>query len=546
MRSKQSKLWPLLALVLTAPSALSFLSYSACTKRRYRLDVRCTRHKSNVFLAKTQTAKPTLYMYRRNQGSLKAKVSSETIESSTDADTAESVDAELIANDDILPPPQQEDTPSDYTKVMMALLWGTAFLSALDRVAMSVAILPLTQEFDYTDAIKGSISAFFSVGYGLAIVPAGIIVGTQSPRLMLGAGLAVWSVATMATPLSATASASLVPLLATRAVVGAAESTILPSIQRLLSTWIPASQKGTALATIFTGFQCGTVAAYLISPFVLDEFGGWRSLFYLYGAIGLVWLVPWLVFSRDAPPILESFELKQPEQELLPKTIGETFEEAMNGFKDAPWSDFAKSPAVWSMTLAHAANNWGLYNNLAWTPTFFAEQYGLNVKDSALLSILPSIAGAVGGLVAGSSADAILRNLGDENREEMRTRVRKIYQGIALFGPALCLATLSSHIPEEPWVSQTLLTGVLGLQAFNAAGYQAANQEKAGDKWTGLLYSITSLPGVMVGSFAVYLTGRILDATGQDWTSVFALNALVNVVGATAFVLFYNSKREFD
>lgn len=87
--------------------------------------------------------------------------------------------------------------------------------------------------------------------------------------------------------------------------------------------------------------------------------------------------------------------------------------------------------------------------------------------------------------------------------------------------------------------------GTLGLQAFNAAGYQAANQEKAGEQWTGLLYSITSLPGVMVGSFAVYLTGQILDA-GQDWSTVFALNAFVNVLGASAFALFYNSKREFD
>lgn len=548
MRPNQSKLWPLLVLTLTARTASSFVSFSsvsACAKRRFQLRVDGTRRKSNVFLAKTRTTKPTLFMYRKTQCSLKAKVSSETIELSTDLDTAESVDAELITNDNVMPQ-QENDIPSDYTKITMALLWGTAFLSALDRVAMSVAVLPLSQEFGYTDAIKGSISAFFSVGYGLAIVPAGIIVGTQSPRIMLGLGLAVWSLATMATPLSAATSASLVPLLATRAVVGAAESTILPSIQRLLSTWIPASQKGTALATIFTGFQCGTVAAYLISPFVLDEFGGWRGLFYLYGAIGILWLVPWLAFSRDAPPAAESIKLKQPEQELKQKSIGETFQEAMSGFTDAPWSDFAKSPAVWSMTLAHAANNWGLYNNLAWTPTFFAEQYGLNVKDSALLSILPSVAGAVGGLVAGSSADAILRNLDCDNREEMRTKVRKIYQGIALFGPALCLATLSLHIPEEPWVAQTLLTGVLGLQAFNAAGYQAANQEKAGDKWTGLLYSITSLPGVMVGSFAVYLTGQILDATGQDWTSVFALNALVNGVGAAAFVLFYNSKREFD
>jgi ACS family sodium-dependent inorganic phosphate cotransporter len=108
------------------------------------------------------------------------------------------------------------------------------------------------------------------------------------------------------------------------------------------------------------------------------------------------------------------------------------------------------------------------------------------------------------------------------------------------------LATLSSHIPEQPWVAQSLLMGTVGLQAFNAAGYVVANQEKAGQKWTGLLYSITSLPGVMFGSFGVYVTGKILDYTQQDWSIIFGLNSVVNVVGASAFVLFYNSKREFE
>jgi hypothetical protein len=41
------------------------------------------------------------------------------------------------------------------------------------------------------------------------------------------------------------------------------------------------------------------------------------------------------------------------------------------------------------MFLAHAANNWGLYNNLSWTPTFYAEQYGLNVQESAFCWLFP-------------------------------------------------------------------------------------------------------------------------------------------------------------
>ena len=44
----------------------------------------------------------------------------------------------------------------------------------------------------------------------------------------------------------------------------------------------------------------------------------------------------------------------------------------------------------------------------------------------------------------------------------------------------------------------------------------------------------------------VYCVGQVLDATGQDWGLVFGINALVNVLGATAFIALYNSKREFD
>ena len=197
------------------------------------------------------------------------------------------------------------------------------------------------------------------------------------------------------------------------------------------------------------------------------------------------------------------------------------------------------------MFLAHAANNWGLYNNLSWTPTFYAEQYGLNVQESAWLLVVPSITGACCGLSAGAIADKAIRSLEDPTDEGV-TRVRKLFQGIALIGPAICLGSLAYSIPDDPKIAQTLFSVSVGLQAFNAAGYGAANQEKAGEKWTGLLYGITSLPSVMVGTFAVYLTGRILDATTQNWALVFGLNSMVYLIGGVAFVALYDSKKEFD
>lgn len=107
----------------------------------------------------------------------------------------------------------------------------------------------------------------------------------------------------------------------------------------------------------------------------------------------------------------------------------------------------------------------------------------------------------IGGFVAGLSADYILRRMQqempNEAHDDARTNVRKLFQGISLFGSAASLGVLALSIPEEPWVAQTFLTASLGLLSFSAAGFDAAIQDKAGEKWAGLLYSVSTLPAVM-------------------------------------------------
>jgi MFS transporter, ACS family, solute carrier family 17 (sodium-dependent inorganic phosphate cotransporter), other len=340
------------------------------------------------------------------------------------------------------------------------------------------------------------------------------------------------------------------------------------------------------MATIFTGFQTGTIAAYLLSPAIMDYFGGdWRkkqrengvhaisfgyfvishtshvvwfihigALFYVYGTFGVGLLLPWLVFAKDSPkPLLppqaaDATTIRVLGKASEDKSNGVTWETSTRIFRDAPWGRFFQSKGVWAMLLAHCSKNWGLYNTLAWTPTFYAEIYGLGVRDSAWLSVLPSVAGAVGGLLAGNVADALIRHYSSrgEMNEQTLTNVRKLFQSVALFGPALALGTLAMDIPTDPVVAQCFLMVAVGLQAFTTSGFESANQEKAGVKWAGLLYSVTSLPAVMVGTAGVYTVGRILDVTGQDWSIVFGVNAIVNVLGGTAFLALYNSKREFD
>ncbi|MGK3737017.1 MAG: ACS family sodium-dependent inorganic phosphate cotransporter, partial [Bacillariaceae sp.] len=478
-----------------------------------------------------------------------------------DDDTNAGINAEIIS----IEPPGLETITTNYNdededednkalaKTMMVLIFAVGSLCSLDRVAMSVALVPMSQEMGISDTVKGSISSFFSVGYGLAILPAGLLLSRLSPRLIMAAGICLWSVGTIATPFTI-AQGDVSLLLGARALVGASESVVVPTIQRLLSEFVKPEKKSFAIAIVFCGFQFGTIMAYSLSPMVIDYFSDWRSVFILYGGAGLLFLVPWLMLAKDSPAAIPStgIETTRNNNKMIIGGSNKEFnffsdniDQAKQILQAAPWKEFTQSRGVLAMFLAHAANNWGLYNNLSWTPTFYSEQYGMNVKESAVLLVVPSIVGAIGGLAAGSIADSAIQNLEIVTDDEI-TRIRRSFQALGLLVPAVCLAILASRIPEEPWVAQILFALAVGFQSFNAAGYGAANQEKAGPQWTGLLYSVTSLPSVMVGTFGVYLTGEILDATNQNWSYVWGLNAFVYALGGIAFATLYDSRKEFD
>jgi len=144
---------------------------------------------------------------------------------------------------------QDTNTSQDQSTIpILVLCWFVTFLAALDRVAMSITIQPLSTEYHLMDGVKGEISPFFSVGYGLAIIPCGVLLSVFSPRVIMTVGVGLWSFATLGTPIAAsfidfaatsfsTSGASIytveniAPLLGIRAVMGAAESVAIPTVQ---------------------------------------------------------------------------------------------------------------------------------------------------------------------------------------------------------------------------------------------------------------------------------------------------------------------------
>lgn len=72
-----------------------------------------------------------------------------------------------------------------------------------DKVNISVAIIPMAQDFGWSPTVAGLVQSSFFYGYALTQIPGGYVTSRIGGRKVLPAGVSLWSVATAAVPLLA-------------------------------------------------------------------------------------------------------------------------------------------------------------------------------------------------------------------------------------------------------------------------------------------------------------------------------------------------------
>lgn len=62
----------------------------------------------------------------------------------------------------------------------------------------------------------------------------------------------------------------------------------------LLAQWAPLEERGRIGSLVFGGAQIGNIAGTLFSGILLQD-GNWSSVFYLFGGIGVLWFILWVI-----------------------------------------------------------------------------------------------------------------------------------------------------------------------------------------------------------------------------------------------------------
>jgi len=282
-------------------------------------------------------------------------------------------------------------------RIILALLCLIYLIFFVNRVNISTAAPLMKADLKLTNTQLGLVFSAFAIPYALFQLIGGWIGDRFGPRLTLSVCCALVGVSTI---LTGAATHGFISLFALRLALGFGEGAAFPTATRAMSTWVPARSWGFAQGITHSFGRLGTAITPPIMAALL-LFISWRGSFVVLGLLSLLWLFLWAWYFRndpgDHPGITES-------------QLSELAGVDSSSRKAIPWLPLAHR--ILPVTIVDFCYGWTLWLFLSWIPTFFFENYHLNLQSSAMFSAGVLFAGVIGDTVGGLASDRLLRMTG--------------------------------------------------------------------------------------------------------------------------------------
>jgi MFS family permease len=369
------------------------------------------------------------------------------------------------------------------------LVMDLAYLiNAMDRQVFPVVLPDIREALDVSPSQIGLLATIFTLGMGLAGIPAGYLADKYGRKNMVIAGLIVFSVTTL---LQAFAFGWL-DMAVYRVLSGVGEGVQAAALYAAAGSYFHLN-RGVAIGTLSATYGIGAFTGPALGQHLVDLTGQWQTPLIVYGIAGGVILALVVV--------------------LLPKTATEYGAARSDAAAAAEMgvraSDRLLNKTVICCVVVAACAGFALYAYLGLYPTFLRESLGFTPGQASLTASMFGI-GALAALIGGHLADRF-----DE----------RFLNVIGLIGLAttLCLV-FGTALPQSAHMVLTILAGVFftGVVHTNTnALIQRSVAPALVGRAQGVFLAALYIPASISGLVFAELTGAF------GWSAAGALIVLV-------------------
>lgn len=390
------------------------------------------------------------------------------------------------------------------------------------RVRYVAAAVPVIQkELGFSLVTMGWILSAFRWGYALFQIPGGWLGDRIGPRRALSLIVSWWSLFTSATALAWSA----VSMMVFRFLFGVGEAGAFPIATRSLSRWMLPAERGFAQGITHAGSRLGAALTPTLVVFLMARWG-WRAPFFVFGALGLLWVAVWYGYYRDTPE--EHRGVNRGERELIHSAMGGPRPRVLA----VPWRKIFSSANLWTLCLMYFCYAYCISVYLDWFPKYLHDHRGFDLTRMGLYAGLPLLAGTAGDLLGGWFSDLWLKRSGN---------LRRARRGVAIGGFLLAAGgILPATFTADPLacVLYTCLA-VFGLELTVGVSW-AVPLDIASD-YAGSVSSVMNMCGNIGGAISPALLAYLVRS--YNWEVPFVLSSMLCLVAAALFTTIDATRR---
>src|ERR1700751_4359047 len=287
-----------------------------------------------------------------------------------------------------------------YVLLMISAMY---LITYLDRVNISTAAPLISKEFGFDKVTMGFIFSAFVWAYSMFQVPGGWLSDKLGARGVLASIVTYWSIMTAATAGAFNA----VSFIVVRFLFGVGEAGAFPGATRAMQLWYPQPERGFVQGITHSASRLGTAVAPPIVVLIMSQWG-WRAVFLICGAVGILWSLWWAISYRNLPE--EHGMVSRAELEPIRRVAarGVIKPPPMEKQANVPWGTLLSSPNMWAIMAAYFTYVYCLWIFLSWLPSYLVDYRHFTLLKVGYFASLPLFAGVVGDTAGGWVTDLLL------------------------------------------------------------------------------------------------------------------------------------------
>jgi ACS family hexuronate transporter-like MFS transporter len=358
----------------------------------------------------------------------------------------------------------------------LALLFLSIAVNLFDRQVLSLMAPLIRDDLQLSNQQYSYILFFFLLGMTLFQIPAGQMIDRKGARFGLAAIMLWWSVANGMHALAR----NLWHFCTFRFLLGAGECGNYSGGIKVISQWFPPRERALAGGI----FNAGTVIGAAAAPLLIVPIGmtwGWRVAFIIPSALGLLWLVPWLLTYRDRE--IAADPARTQNASIPPSAL------------------FARRQ-VWGAVLIRALGGPVNHFYWYWLPEYLKRERNFSMEEIGMTAWAPALSAGLGNVIGGAFSGYLM------GRGMSADGARKI--AFVLAAALACCSMATTFV--ESWLAALIAMSIatFGI-ATMAATHIGMLTDLFDDKVLARLAGVTGAGEGMVNMVLMVAVGAVVD-----------------------------------